>query len=115
MRSPLLLIALLCGTPVISVTAWAADTAPVSLTIQNQQFEPQHLTLPGGIKIKILIRNQDSVPVEFESTDLSREVVIPAHAETAIFIGPLDAGSYQFFNDFNRDMQGAIVVPSAAR
>ena len=34
-------------------------------------------------------------------------------AKSTIFIGPLDPGSYQFFNDFNHDMQGTIVAKPA--
>lgn len=48
--------------------------------------------------------------MEFESTDMSREVIVPAHAQTTIFIGPLDPGSYRFLNDFNHQMEGTVVV-----
>jgi hypothetical protein len=93
----------------------AAD-APLLLSIHDSQFEPRQLTIPSGVKLKLVIRNQDGLPAEFESTDLSREIVVPGHGEATIYIGPLDPGSYQFFNDFNRQMQGTIVaVPAAGK
>ena len=36
------------------------------------------------------------------------------HGQAIVYIGPLKAGSYNFFNDFNRSMQGTIVVKPAA-
>lgn len=93
--------------------ALAAD-AGFALEIKDHHFLPAELTIPSGAKIKLTIGNQDGIPVEFESTDLSREVIVPGHSQVTIYIGPLDPGSYQFFNDFNHDMQGTIVAKPAA-
>ena len=81
-----------------------------TLTIKDNLFQPSQLAIPAGKKVKLLIRNQDGLPVEFESSDLSREVIVPGHGEVTIYLGPIDSGSYQFFNDFNHNMQGSIVV-----
>lgn len=88
----------------------ARETQSHSITIRNHQFVPSHLELPPGIKVKLTIRNQDNLPAEFESVDLSREVVVPVNLSVSIFIGPLNAGKYEFFNDFNPTMRGWIVV-----
>ncbi len=88
--------------------AFAADE--ITLTADHQKFTPSELSIPAGVKTKIVIRNQNAVPVEFESYDLSREIIVPGHGETAIYVGPLEAGSYQFFNDFDHDMKGSISV-----
>jgi plastocyanin len=90
-----------------------ADGAPI-ITIHNAQFEPRELVIAPGVRTQIVIRNQDAIPAEFESYDLSREVVVPAHGEISFFVGPAEAGRYEFFNDFNRDMKGAIVVKPVA-
>ncbi|MEJ2509433.1 MAG: cupredoxin domain-containing protein [Gammaproteobacteria bacterium] len=101
------LIALALAAP---ATARAeAETAPV-LTIDGQQFHPKELTLPPGQKVKLTIRNKGSLPAEFESYDLSREVVVPVGGEATVYVGPLEAGRYEFFNDFNQSMRGAVVV-----
>jgi hypothetical protein len=94
---------------VVSSCACAEESAPV-LVVHNSNFEPGELTLPAGLKVKIVIRNQDNLPIEFESYDLSREIVVPANSELGIYVGPLSPGTYQFFNDFNHDMQGRILV-----
>lgn len=91
-----------------SIDALAADDAV--LTMHDGRFEPARLVLPTGVKLRLILRNQDAMPAEFESYDLSREVVVPGRRDVAIFVGPLEAGSYQFFNDFNRQMQGEIVA-----
>ncbi|MCG6933844.1 MAG: cupredoxin domain-containing protein [Gallionella sp.] len=96
----------------ISVSAFAAD--PLMLSIRGSRFEPELLAVPAGVKLKLVIRNPGNLPVEFESTDLSREVIVRGQGETEIYIGPLDPGNYRFFNDFNRDMQGTIVAKPAS-
>jgi plastocyanin len=90
-----------------------ADGAPV-ITVHNARFEPSELVIAPGVRTQIVVRNQDAIPAEFESYDLSREVVVPAHGEVSFFVGPVEAGRYEFFNDFNRDMKGVIVVKAAA-
>jgi hypothetical protein len=100
------------GILVMPGSAFAAD--PLLLSIHDSRFEPELLAIPAGVKLKLVIRNPGDLPIEFESTDLSREVIVRGHGETTIFIGPLDPGSYRFFNDFNREMQGTIVAKPAA-
>ena len=110
----ILLSTVLAG--LFSINAFAADDASVVLAMKDGRFEPARLVLPAGVKLRLILRNQDAMPAEFESADLSREVVVPGKRDVAIFIGPLEAGSYQFFNDFNRQMQGTIVAqPSAGK
>lgn len=98
---------------VLAVPAAAsADETSALIVINNQRFEPALLRLPAGKKVKLTIRNQSSLPAEFESTDLSREVIIPINGKVSVYIGPLEVGEYQFFNDFNRAMRGRVVVKS---
>jgi len=97
------------GAFALSGFALAADPLPV-LVIHGQQFEPRELALLAGTKLKLVIRNRDALPAEFESYDLSREVLVPANGEVTIYVGPLEPGRYQFFNDFNRAMQGTVVA-----
>ncbi len=103
----LLLISLL-----LPLAAFAAD-GDYTLTIKDHLFQPSQFTIPAGKKVKLVVRNQDGLPAEFESSDISREVIVPGHGEVTIFVGPLEPGTYQFFNDFNHDMQGSIVAQPA--
>ncbi|MGB9429534.1 MAG: cupredoxin domain-containing protein [Gammaproteobacteria bacterium] len=94
-----------------------AEPPTAQLVIKNRVFTTQELPLPANTKIKLLVVNQDSQPAEFESYDLSREVVVPGHSSVVVFLGPLAPGRYNFFNDFNHAAQGWVVVstPDAAK
>ena len=105
MRPALVLLALLLASP-----AAAADTQTASLTIRNRAFEPPELEVPAGQKIELHVRNADSAASEFESAELHREKVVPAGKEVVVFIGPLRAGRYEFFDDFNPGVRGHIVA-----
>jgi hypothetical protein len=98
MRAPLILAALLSIAPLLTA---AADTPSFSLTIRDHRFEPSELVVPAGQKIELRVTNQDPTPEEFESSELHREKVVPGGKQVSVFIGPLKAGRYEFFGDFN--------------
>jgi hypothetical protein len=79
----------------------AAETPEYILEIQHHLFNPDILQVPANTKIRLRIINRDKTPEEFESYSLNREKVISGQSETVIFIGPLDAGEYDFFGEFN--------------
>ena len=87
-----------------------AHAEDLVITLKNHQFSPPELTIPAGQKVRIVVRNQDPTPAEFESSDLNREKVVSAHAEISLFIGPLDAGRYGYFDDFHRDTTTGVIV-----
>jgi hypothetical protein len=110
LRPHLLAAALATGLGLIA-TAAIADEPTFNLGIKNHRFEPTELTIPADTKVKLLVRNNDATPEEFESVTLHREKVVPGGQETAIFVGPLKPGRYEFFGDFNpQTARGAIVV-----
>ncbi|MFA6121085.1 MAG: cupredoxin domain-containing protein [Sideroxydans sp.] len=91
-------------------SVFAAD-AEYSLVIKDHRFQPAELTVPAGSKIKLLIENRDDTPEEFESHALNREKVIAGHGKATLYIGPLEAGRYPFFGEFNEaTAQGVIVA-----
>lgn len=97
----------------LSTAAYAAAPLTLHLTIKNRTFIVTNLTVPANTKVKLIVQNEDLIPAEFESTDLSREVVVPGHASVVVYIGPLSPGKYNFFNDFNRAAQGWVLVNAA--
>jgi len=108
MRASLIMAAMFAITPLAGA---AADTPSFSLTIRNHRFEPAELVVPVDQKIELRVINQDPTPEEFESSDLHREKVVPGGKQISVFIGPLKAGSYEFFGDFNRaTARGHIVA-----
>lgn len=94
----------------VSTPALAA--APeLQLVIRDHLFFPSVLEIPAGVKVRVLIDNQDPTPEEFESYELNREKVIPGNTMTVIFIGPLKPGEYPFFGEFNvRTAQGKVIA-----
>ena len=89
--------------------ALAADKG-VQLAISNRQFVPASLTLPAGKKVHVTVHNHDKFPAEFESYDLSREIIVPPGGTVSLYVGPLKPGKYHFFDDFNPGAKGSIVV-----
>lgn len=88
-----------------------ADKLVFNLVIRDHLFYPSELVVPAGEKIKLLIVNEDATPEEFESYELNREKVILGGKKVVIFIGPLKAGEYPFFGEFNMaTAQGKIIA-----
>ncbi len=81
------------------------------LVIKDHKFEPAELTVPAGKKIKLQVQNKDATPEEFESHSLNREKIIGANSSAVIYIGPLNAGTYKYFGEFNEaTAQGVIIA-----
>lgn len=106
-----MLRSLLFASCVIASMAVLAQDTDASLVIRNHRFEPTELHVPSGKKIKLIVSNLDSTPEEFESHELNREKVVPANGKVTIYIGPLSAGRYPFFGEFNpKSAVGAIIA-----
>ncbi len=100
MKKPLVYSVLLSAFLMLSAAAHADD---YTITLQGNQFSPKELAIPAGQKVKITVKNLDTTPAEFESSDLNREKVVSGNNEIIVYIGPLDAGDYRYFDDFHRD------------
>lgn len=100
----------LAVTLTLTGVASAADTPTFSITIRNRAFDPAELQVPAGQRIELHVRNADPVASEFESATLHREKVVPAGQQVVVYIGPLRAGTYEFFDDFHPTSRGHIVA-----
>jgi hypothetical protein len=87
-----------------------ADDPRFSIELKNDQFVPSEVQIPTGVKVKLVVRNNNQTASEFESTQFHREKVVPAGQEITVFVGPLDPGSYEFFDDFHPETRGHLVV-----
>ena len=88
--------------PFVSFAAAIADD-DLTLTIRDHRYQPAELAVPANTKVKLIVKNQDATPEEFESFDLNREKVVGAGAQIEVFVGPLQPGKYEFFGDFHQD------------
>jgi plastocyanin len=96
---------------VIATLAQAADPVVVTLTIKDHRFTPQEVEVPAGQQIKLVVKNMDKTPEEFESKSLRREKVIPGGAEATILVGPLKPGKYTFYGEFHESTaKGALIA-----
>jgi plastocyanin len=101
MKLPLIVLAVL--TFALAGAAQANDLPQYTLTLKNHVYQPAELKVPAGTKFKLIVRNEDATPEEFESTDLNREKIVLPHSTITVFVGPLRAGEYGFFGDFHQD------------
>jgi hypothetical protein len=106
MRSLALTILLLAAA---AIPALAAD-AQVQISIKDHQFVPSDVPAPAGVKVELIVKNEQVANAEFESTVLHREKIVPAGGQISVFVGPLDPGTYEFFDDFNQATRGRLVV-----
>lgn len=80
-----------------------AEEPVVHLTVRDHRFVPTDVEVPAGVKVQIVVRNEDPTAEEFESDSLRREKVVPPGQSITVYVGPLKAGSYEFYGDFHQD------------
>ena len=87
-----------------------ADDPSFPILLKNNQFVPSEVQIPARVKVKLVVRNENPTASEFESTQFHREKVVPPGQEITVFVGPLDPGSYEFFDDFHPETRGHLIV-----
>lgn len=89
----------------------ASDELEIEIKIKDHKFDPEAVKLPAGKRAKIIVKNLDPTPEEFESNDIGIEKIIAGNSEATIRIKPLEAGTYIFFGEFHMDTAlGHILV-----
>ncbi|MFA7307377.1 MAG: cupredoxin domain-containing protein [Hyphomicrobium sp.] len=89
----------------------AAEELEIEIKIKDHKFDPAAVKLPAGQRAKIIVKNLDPTPEEFESNDIGFEKIIAGNSEATIRIKPLEAGTYIFFGEFHMDSAlGHILV-----
>lgn len=92
-------------------SANAAEELEIEIKIKDHKFDPAAVKLPAGQRAKIIVKNLDPTPEEFESNDIGFEKIIAGNSEATIRIKPLEAGTYIFFGEFHMDSAlGHILV-----
>lgn len=95
----------------LGVATARADTVKLSITIKDQKFDPAELHAPPGQSIAIEVKNLNPIVSEFESADLHFEKIVPAGGQGVVYVRPLQAGRYNFYDDFHHATQGYLIVP----
>jgi plastocyanin len=89
-------------------SAWADDG--YVMTFKNNKLEPAELAVPAGKEFKLVVKNADQTPEEFESGDLKIEKIIAGGSEAEFTIKALDAGSYEVYGEFHEDTAKGNIV-----
>lgn len=101
----------LTGACFVAAPARAAEELIIEISIKDHKFAPDAVKLPAGKSAKLVVKNLDATPEEFESNDIGFEKVIAGNSEATIRVKPLEAGTYIFFGEFHMDTAlGHIVV-----
>ncbi|MDR3466382.1 MAG: cupredoxin domain-containing protein [Xanthobacteraceae bacterium] len=102
--------AVLALTAAVVLPARAQDAAQVSIGYANQRFEPAEASAPADRPLVIHVRNGGAKAIEFESKSLRVEKVIAPGTEGVMNIRALKPGRYEYFDDFDHAVRGALVV-----
>jgi Cupredoxin-like domain len=84
--------------------------ATINITVKNHQFQPAEVQAPANVPITLRVRNLDPGRMEFESVSLRVEKVVAGNGEGIIQLRPLSPGRYDFYDDFNQETNGVLVV-----
>jgi hypothetical protein len=103
-RAVVAALLLICAVPAL------AEDPTITITLRDHQFVPSEVPVPAGVKVTLIVRNEQTATAEFESTSLHREKIVSPGGEITVFVGPLNPGSYEFFDDFNGATRGHLVV-----
>jgi len=63
-------------------------TPGFSIVLKNNQFVPSEVQIPAGVRVKLVVGNENAITSEFESTEFHREKVVPPGQEVIVFVGP---------------------------
>ncbi len=103
--------AAVCALALLNAVPTRAEPAvEVHLTYANGAFQPGEVRAPANKPVVFRVKNLDSKAMEFESTSLRVEKVVPSRAEGIVNVRPLQPGRYQFYDDFNQKARGVLTV-----
>ncbi|HKS84189.1 MAG TPA: cupredoxin domain-containing protein [Pseudolabrys sp.] len=105
-----LALALLASSAFLHADAQQPASHTVTVTVKNHRFQPAQIHAPANRPIQIRIKNLDPSRMEFESDTLHVEKVIGANGEGVVEIKPQAPGRYEFYDDFNQQSTGVLVV-----
>lgn len=91
--------ALILASVLAAVPAAAGET--LELTLENHAFTPKDVKVKTGEDFSIHVVNKDPTPAEFESHPLKVEKVVAGQSEITVRVRGLEAGTYEFYDEFN--------------
>ncbi len=102
-------LVLLCAL-VLPVRPAGAEELNLGLTVREGGFEPAQIETPAGARVRLEVANETGSAIEFKSFELNRERVVPAGQKVVVYLSGLEAGRYEFFDDFHQERRGVLLV-----
>jgi hypothetical protein len=93
----------------VLVQSAQAQTAEINITVKDKKFNPATITVPADKPFKLIVQNSDSAAMEIESHNPRFEKVIAGGTKAVVNMKPLKAGTYEFYDDFNKSNKGKII------
>lgn len=109
-RPSLSLLLLAAGLIVPAGSSWADALPTYHLTLEDHTFLPSHLEVPANSRFLIEVTNKDATTGEFESTDMKFEKVVVGQGHVTAHAGPLEPGTYKFFDDYHPEATGTVTA-----
>ena len=95
---------------VVAPPASAEEEPTFRIEFKDGAVAPALVEVPAGRRFRLELVNVGLSPIEFESTELRKEKVVPPGATSVLVIRTLDAGEYAFFDDFHPGAAAAKLV-----
>lgn len=103
--------AALLAAIVLAVLPARADEMPsFDIVMKDGAITPARLAVPANAPFRLTIANQGATPAEFESVALHKEKVLAAGATSSLVIRRLEAGEYDFIDDFHPGARAVLVA-----
>ena len=90
--------------------ARAEEEPTFRIEFRDGAVSPNQIDVPANTRFRLELANVGTSPVEFESVELRKEKVVAPGATSVLVIRTLDAGEYNFFDDFHPGMPSAKLV-----
>ena len=88
-----------------------AQQPQVAIAIRDRGFVPAEVQVPAGAKVELIDHERAESRGGIREPALHREKVVPPGATAiSVYIGPLQPGRYEFFDDFHPATRGVVVV-----
>lgn len=90
--------------------AQAEELLTFQITAKNGKLVPEHLEVPAGRKIKLVLKNEGPGPEEFENLEMRVEKVLGPGATSFVVLHNLKPGSYRFVDEFHPDTAQCLII-----
>jgi plastocyanin len=106
-----LAVAVLSGLLLVVAAGVANAAEEITLTIENNRFSPEEISVKAGVPFVLVVTNKDQSPEEFESKALRIEKVVPGGKTLKIRVRALKPGTYPFVGEYHEQTaKGRIVA-----